>query len=413
MTPPKPPSRREGASLWARIRLFREDMFRSQPERLYRAWMAELRTPLYRCYTINDPALVREVLRERPGDFPKHSIIGRTLSPLLGRSVFVTNGAVWEAQRRIIDPAFQDARLGASFVAMNDAVADAVVRWPEGEADVEALTSHLAADIIFRTLFSQPITHADAAATFDAFQAYQRAQPVLSPLDLLKVPQWVPRGRGRGATHAAAIRAPLARLVAARQEAIAAGTAPDDLATRIMTTPDPVTGRCFEGADMVDQVAIFFLAGHETSASAMAWALYLLASHGSVQDACASEAAEADLTRPAGLRTLPILRNVIRETLRLYPPVPVMVREVQSQRRWRGREIRPGSMVFVSPWHLHRHERLWDDPDAFRPDRWEEDTPKAAYLPFSAGPRVCPGQGFAQMEMALALAALLRHFQIE
>lgn len=410
MKPAKPPSRPESAGLWQRISLFRRDMFRSQPERLYRAWMAQMRVPFRPSVLVNDPALVEEVLRKQPEAFPKASLIGRALSPLLGRSVFVTNGDIWARQRRIIDPAFEGGRLGTFFPAMIAAVEEAVARWPEGEQDAEPLCSQLAADIIFRTLFSRPITAREAQQVFDAFQAYQRSQPVFSPIDLLGLPFWWPRRRP-GRILAAAIRTPLTQLVDMRLAEISSGTAPDDLATRLLTALDPRTGHGFSRDEMIDQVAIFFLAGHETSASALAWALYLLANSPDEQTRLRAEC-EAPLCQPKDFAQFPTLRNVIRETLRLYPPVPMMVRQTTRKEHWRGRSIARGALVLLSPWYLHRHERLWDQPDAFRPGRWTETPDHKHFIPFSVGPRICPGAGFAMLEIALALHRILQHFDI-
>jgi cytochrome P450 len=198
-------------------------------------------------------------------------------------------------------------------------------------------------------------------------------------------------------------------------QAISAGTAPDDLATKIMTTRDPQTGERFDTDEMVDQVAIFFLAGHETSASALAWALYLLALYPEWQDRVADEAQTLQSGDFAEAGRLRVARDVFRETLRLYPPVPMMVRETTCPQQMRDRTALAGSQVVLSPWHLHRHERLWDRPDAFDPARWQTENGKAcgrdAYIPFSAGPRVCTGAGFAMVEGPLLLAMLCRDFR--
>ncbi|MGL4280881.1 MAG: cytochrome P450, partial [Albidovulum sp.] len=217
----------------------------------------------------------------------------------------------------------------------------------------------------------------------------------------------------RARRAAVTIRKLIAGLVDDRLVAIRAGRAPDDLATKIMTTPDPETGRLFTTAEIVDQVAIFFLAGHETSAAALGWALYLLARDGAAQDRAAAEAVGfAPEGGIAALGGMGFIRDVFRETLRLYPPVPMMVREATKPETFRGRSLRPGAQIVLSPWHLQRHERLWDDPDSFDPDRWERESgrksARAAYMPFSEGPRVCPGAGFAMIEGPLFLAILLK-----
>ena len=417
--PPKPVARADKVSLWRYLRLFRADILSAQPQRLYRAWMAEFRTPFFRSYLINDPRLVALVLKERPADFPKSDRIGAGLRPLLGQSVFLTNGAVWQRQRRIIDPAFEGGRLRDTFPAIWAAGEQAVLRvgrLTDGQPhDVEPETSHAAADVIFRTLFSIPIENAVATRVFDAFKAHQRSQPILNLAAFIPGPRWMPRFFSRQTrVTAAQIRALILGLTQDRLAAIAAGTAPDDLATKIMTTADPETGERFGLEEMADQVAIFFLAGHETSASALAWTLYLLATHPDWQDRAAAEAAV--MTPDFGaLSRLRVTRDIFREALRLYPPVPMMVRQSTRPEVFRGRAVRPGAQVVLSPWHLHRQERLWDNPDGFDPARWNTDNGRTcmreAYIPFSTGPRVCTGAGFAMVEGVVLLALLLKSFR--
>ncbi|WP_069299657.1 cytochrome P450 [Neptunicoccus sediminis] len=422
-TPPKPASRPEKVSLWQHIQLFRKDIFASQPERLYRAWMAEFRMPFFRSYFVNQPELVKTVLNERPDDFPKSEIIRGALYSLLGDGVFVSNGETWKHQRRIIDPAFEGGRLRDVFPSMRDAGADAVARLtPLADGtplEIEEQTSQLAADVIFRTLFSIPITDDDASSVFENFRNYQRTQPLMNVASFFKMPRWMPAfQRSSTKETSAKIRALLTKLTDERTAAIAAGTAPEDLATKIMTTADPLTGEKFSGAEMVDQVAIFFLAGHETSASALAWTLYLLAMDADAQERVAAEAkaasAEGDITFK-NLSKMPFTRNVFREALRLYPPVPMMVRENLRSETFRKRRIKVGSQIVISPWHLGRHQRFWDKPDVFDPDRWnrpETKTPaREAYIPFSSGPRVCTGAGFAMVEGVLLLAMLVKSFR--
>jgi cytochrome P450 len=333
--------------------------------------------------------------------------------------VFLTNGEVWARQRRIIDPAFETAGVRAAFPALLAAGQAGVARIAHRQVEVEEFASHLAADAIFRVMFSMPIGAPVAAEIYGDFRGFQRAQPLLNAGAFLPLPAWVPRGHARAArAPARAIRARIAELVARRRAEIAAGTAPDDLATRIMTARDPVTGEGFTPEEMVDQVAIFFLAGHETSAAAMGWALYLLATRPEAAARVAAEgrafAADPAFRNLAGLR---FTRDVFREALRLYPPVPMMVREAAEPDRLRDREVARGTQVVVSLWHLHRNERLWPEPHGFDPDRWaREDAggcPRGAFLPFSAGPRVCPGAALAMVEGPLHLALLLARWRVE
>jgi cytochrome P450 len=417
--PPKPASRPDKVSLWRYVKLFRKDILSAQPARLYRAWMAEFRTPFFRSFLLNQPDLVKTVLKDRPDDFPKSDRISEGLKPLLGNSVFLTNGEVWKRQRRIIDPAFEGGRLKETFPAMRAAAEAAAARLKgqEGEVEIEAVTSHVAADVIFRTLFSIPIEHEVAAEVFSRFRDYQRSQPILNLAAFVPVPRWMPRFFRKGTReNATRIRALITQLTDERAAEIAAGTAPQDLATKIMTTADPETGARFSTEEMVDQVAIFFLAGHETSASALAWTLYLMAIYPEWQERVAEEAAALEDDSFAAVSRLRISRDVFREALRLYPPVPMMVREATCPEHFRDREVPKGSQLVLSPWHLHRHERLWDNPDGFDPERWQTENGKKCqrevYMPFSAGPRVCTGAGFAMVEGPLILSMLLRHFRV-
>ncbi|MCH2075403.1 MAG: cytochrome P450 [Rhodobacteraceae bacterium] len=417
MIPPKPEPRSGEVSLRRYVRLFREDILSAQPARLYRAWMAEFKTPFFRSFLVNEPPLVKRVLSGQVGEFPKSTRVSEGLRPLLGNSVFLTNGTEWERQRRIIYPAFEGGRLKETFPAMWDASKAMVARMSAGEQEIEEAASFAAADVIFRTLFSLPIESEIAARTFWEFRAYQRTQPVVNLAAFIPLPRWMPRPHKRNTrASAAAIRGLIRQLCEARMAEIAAGTAPDDLATKIMTTKDPETGETFTTEEMVDQVAIFFLAGHETSASALGWALYLLATNPEWQERVAEEA--KDLTGDfAQISKLRVTRDVFREALRLYPPVPMMVRETTRPHTFRDRAVPTGSQIVLSPWHLHRHERLWDNPDGFDPARWSTENGKEcmrdAFIPFSAGPRVCTGAGFAMVEGVLLLAQAVRAFRFE
>jgi len=423
--PPKPHHRAGRVSLRQYTRLFRQDILSAQPAKLYHAWMAEFRTPFFRSFMVNQPALVREVLNTRPDDFPKSDRVGEGLRPLLGQSVFLTNGETWKRQRRIIDPAFEGGRLRDTYPAMWQASQAALTRFSalaDGTPrEVEEECSHAAADVIFRTLFSIPIEHEVASRVFHEFRDYQRSQPIVNIAAFVPLPRWLPRFFNRR-TRASAkmIRGLIETLTAERMARIKTGDAPGDLATKIMTTQDPETGETFTTAEMVDQVAIFFLAGHETSASALAWGLCLMAMFPDVQARIAQEAEAAFAAHGEDFKAISKLaytRDVFREVLRLYPPVPMMVREASQGETFRDRKVPTGSQIVLSPWHLHRQDRLWERPDEFDPTRWKTENGKScqreAYIPFSSGPRVCTGAGFAMVEGVLLLARLCQAFRFE
>ena len=412
MIPPKPQSRVGRVSLWKYWKLFRQDILSAQPDRLYRAKMAEFRSPFFRSFMINEPALIDRVLKERAETYPKSRRVTSGLEVLLGRSVFVTNGDEWAAQRRIIDPAFEGGRVRDAFPSMLEAARAALGRLNNGELDVEVWASHATADIIFRTLFSLPIEDELAAETFSAFKDFQREQPIATIAALIP---WLPPVHRRAARHAArALRRSVQALVARRQQEINEGSAPNDLATKIMTAPDPETGKTFSFDEMVDQVMIFFLAGHETSAALLSWAVWLLAAAPEWGEQVKTEA-KTFWENPnfSALSKMKVTRNVLRETLRLYPPVPMMVREASENDVMRERRISPGNQIVISPWHLHRNDRYWDKPDEFNPKRWDEGGVREAYLPFSTGSRVCPGASFAMVEATVLLSAIIAECEIQ
>ncbi|MEM7212426.1 MAG: cytochrome P450, partial [Pseudomonadota bacterium] len=422
--PPMPPERPDGLPFWRIWLRARRNLFAALPRKLYRAWLTEVRTPWYNSYMPNQPDLVRRMLVEEPDAFPKSDIVRQTIGDLLGESVFVTNGEKWKRQRRIIDPSFEGGKLRETFspmLAAAEEMASRLEALADGDAhEIEIESSHAAADVIFRTLFSQPITADAATRVFHAFRRYQLAAPMMSPADLMRIPEWFPRlgpSRWKKGRAAREIRALLMEFVEQRRREIAAGTAPKDLATAIMTTEDPVTGDRFDAPEMSVQMAFFFLAGHETSASALAWALYLVANCPDVQEQMHAEAAPVFAGQPtlSDMRRLPFIRDVFRETLRLYPPVPMMIREASCPVQMRDKDIAAGSPLIISSWHMGRHERVWDRPHVFDPDRWKTEACKRAsrdaWIPFSTGPRVCTGAAFGMQEGVILLGLLAARFR--
>ncbi len=296
-----------------------------------------------------------------------------------------------------------------------------LTKLPDGGVhDFDVEMTHVTADIIFRTIFSSPMEGADAARIFRAFSKYQAMAPRLM-LPALFGLRWLalPWDRLRSKRAAAEIRGLLEGLVRPRFDACRAG-APhpsSDILSAFLDARDP-GGEPFGFDELVDQVAMLFLAGHETSASALTWALHLLSHSPQIQERMVAEAAGVFAARPADagdMKRLTLTWNVFRETLRLFPPVGFIARDAVKQCPMRDKTVPAGATIVISPWLIHRHRDLWDEPDAFDPDRYEDDQSreslKQAYLPFSMGPRVCMGAAFALQEAALILSSLVRHFR--
>jgi len=380
-------------------------------------------------YTVRTPELVREVLVRRSEDFPKSSLMDDMLRALTGYSIFISNGEDWKRHRRLMDPAFEGARIKGIFPLMLEAV-DACMERLAAHCDgpnaaepvaIDVEMTHYAADIIFRTIYSEPMDAASARRFFKAFEVFQEIAYAHGMLKLGKVPTWLLPSHWRAKRAARVIREILAAPLKRRVAAVRRGepTPMNDILATLMTTVDPVTGTRFDDGELLDQIAMLFLAGHETSATALAWSLYLLANCPHIQDRAHAEAVEVyGDRRPAfgDMKKLERTRDVFREALRLYPPVAFYARDAAKREQFsRKKIVEPGSVVFVSPWLMQRHKEHWDNPHAFDPDRFEtpggQEALKCAYLPFSMGPRVCAGASFALQEATLLLSEAVRRFR--
>lgn len=442
--PHYPAPQPERPSAWRMFFSKRRSWLDSLYARSYEMKMGEVHLPGVDLYMVNEPSLVRRVMSDEAADFPKHAMLGDALRPLLGDSIFTTNGAVWERQRALMNPSFEAARVRHVFGRMQEAaraMRGRLQALPQGaEHDVEVEMTHVAADIILRTILSQPLDSAAARQIFEAFARYQALAPRLMMPAFFGLrwlrPWWQVR---RSRRAAAEIRGLLAGLIRPRFEAARQGrtTEKGDILATLLQVRDESAGRGFEFDELVDQVAMLFLAGHETSASALSWSLHLLAHAPDVQERLHAEAvASFDPAGddPGAIKDLTLARNVFREALRLFPPVGFLARESAQACTLRDKHVPAGASIVVSPWLIQRHRALWDRPDEFDPDRYEAtpgqahatmdaapvDAPpsareslRRAYLPFGMGPRVCIGATFAQQEAALILATLARDFRFE
>ena len=419
--PPKPAA--QPKKLGPLARFFRSFHSATAPlyAKSYSMKLGEVWLPTRRMYFVNQPELVQRVLQGDVHRYPKSDLMATMLELLLGESIFVSNGALWEQQRRMMDPAFEATRIKAIFPLMMEAVDAMAARLEAGETSIDLEMTHVTADVIFRTIYSRPFTRDEAEIIFANFEKFQHLAWLHGVWSLAGVPHWLSVGRHRAKRYARRIRELLHAPVRERVARMAAGdeTPERDMLASFIASEDPETGKRFDERELVDQIGIMFLAGHETSASALAWALYLIAQVPDVQRRLQDEAdaafADGDLSFEK-MRRLPFTRDVFRETLRLYPPVAFVPRDATQAEEMRGKQIAPGAILFVSPWLLHRHTEHWDDPDMFDPDRFSRAetrrSEQTAYLPFSKGPRVCLGAAFALQEAVIVLATIMRDWTV-
>jgi cytochrome P450 len=417
--PPVPPALPDGVPWLRALMALRHNVIATWPARAYED---ELRVGGFlgrQWLLVNAPDAIRRVLVDNPGNYRRTRATIRILRPIVGRGLFLSEGEDWKHQRRTIAPAFapRTIPLLARHVA---AVADETVarlgRAAAQPVDLRAAMQQVALEIAGRSMFSLEMG-GDGPALRDRLARYTErlARPYLP--DLL-LPLWVPTWHDlrRHAFRVGWMRL-IERLIAARL-AVPPAEPARDLLDLLAAARDPETGAGFTPTQLRDQVATLLVAGHETTALTLFWALYLLARAPAEQARLAAEVASLDLSPAQAAETLPKLvftRAVISETLRLYPPAFAIVRQAIAADQVAERAIAPGTVVMIAPWVLHRHRRRWSSPDAFDPARFLPDAPpvdRFAYLPFGAGPRVCIGAQFALTEATLVLARLIQAFRI-
>jgi len=424
LRPPVPTPPKNIMSFISAFKSAQRDLLSVLPEVVYKTYMGKHRLGLRHVYIVNDPEMVRHVLADNVDNYPKSQQMYRALTALVGDGIFISNGATWKRQRKMIDPAFVNVRLRRAFPSMMQTVEDFIDRLkaidPQSEMKIDEEMAHVTADIIFRAIFSDKLTKEVSNAVFKAFADYQATLPQLDFMEMIGMPDWFPR-RSMHKTNLAGqkIRGVIRSLIEARLND-QSGRQYDDILQVLVDARDEETGAGFELEELVDHVGVLFLAGHETSASTLTWAAYLIAQAPDIADRLTEEV-DRVWTEPqlayAQVPEMKLTRNVFRETLRLYPPVSFITREAIAKDEMRGYAVKPGSMMVISPWIIHRHEIYWERPGEFDPDRYATPSGEASYrksyVPFGMGARVCSGASFAMTEGTLILAALMRNFRLE
>ena len=368
-----------------------------------------------RAVDVFHPDLVRALMVEQAEAMVRWERGPEVFSDLMGQSVLVTEGATWQRQCRMLMQAFTPRRVAGYAALMTAAAVDGLARVPPGEVAMDRLYSHLTMDVISRTLFSTPIGD-DTAAAADAVQVLSETAlaEMFWPMTL---PDWLPLP-GKAAKRRASrlLHGLLAGHIHARRDT--ADERPD-LLGMLKALRDENTGEALSAQEIYDQCMVSFQAGHETSATALLWWSWLLATHPEAQ---ARARAEVDAVLAGRVptaddaATLPWLSATLKEAMRLYPPVAaLMTRRLTRAVMVAGVRLPARTLVRVTPWLLHRDPRWWPEAEAFRPERFLEgapEIPRGAYIPFGLGPRVCLGQHFAVLEMTLIAALLLQRFTL-
>jgi cytochrome P450 len=399
------------------IRRVREDQLSVIDPELYAADLTYSRILFLHSFLVNKPEYIEQVLLTNHANYRKSHFQRNLLGPLLGEGLLTSEGDFWRRQRRIAAPAFHSRRISA-FVATMQACSEALLaRWGarSGEPfDVAADMMALTLDIIARTMFSAEVA-GEVAAIRRLTDIVVNLRPSL--LDLFGFPQWIPRLHSRRYRAAiAAFEALVARFLAERRSGQGAR---DDLLSLLLAARDAETGEGMSDRQLRDEILTIFLAGHETTANALAWTWYLLARHPRAEARLHDELDRVLGGRPpsfADLAELKWSRMVVEEAMRLYPPAHTIVRTALGEDRLGGLRVPPGASITISTYALHRNPNLWPDPERFDPERFAPAAVAArhrfAYLPFGGGPRICIGNGFAMAEAQVILAAIAQRYRL-
>jgi unspecific monooxygenase len=418
LVPPTPPRAPADLSFLKRMRMMRDSAIATWGQPAYEEDVVQGNFFGRSSFIINTPDAIRHVLVDNYENYTRTPAGIRVLRPVLGEGLLISAGRAWKHQRRTLAPAFTP-RAVASLVPHMIAATDETIAKLQAMAgdpvDLREAMQRMTLEIAGRTMFSFGMErHGAALRDFVMEYGEKLARPHF--LDLVLPLDWpslldFSRARFRKRwTHF------VGQLMAERRAAGKnKGAPPRDLFDLMGEARDPETNEAFTDAQLGDQVATMILAGHETTATALFWSLYLLALDPATQDELAAEVAVATADGTLDIDRLKFTRAVVDETMRLYPPAFLIARTAGGPDTIAGMPVRKNDIVLIAPWLLHRHEKLWRDPAAFLPQRFMPPSPppdRFAYLPFGVGARVCIGAHFALVEATLALAKIVGAFHI-
>jgi unspecific monooxygenase len=369
-------------------------------------------------FILNTPDAIRHVLVDNYENYTRTSAGIRVLRPMLGEGLLIAEGRAWKHQRRTLAPAFTPravAPLVPHMIAVTDETIAKLQAVSGAPVDLREAMQRMTLEIAGRTMFSFGMDrHGATLRDFVMEYGGRLARPHL--LDMVlplswPSPQDLSRARFRKRWTKFVGQLMAERRAAGKKE----GAPARDLFDLMDAARDPETGEAFTDEQLGDQVATMILAGHETTATALFWSLYLLALDPANQEQLAAEVREASADGALDLERLKFTRAVVDETMRLYPPAFLIARAAAAPDMIAGMPVRKNDVVLIAPWLLHRHEKLWRDPNAFIPQRFMPPAPppdRFAYLPFGVGARICVGAHFALVEATLALAKIIGAYRV-
>ena len=342
-----------------------------------------------------------------------HSVI---LERALGKGLLTSEGDLWKHQRKLMAQAFVPRRIQSYGAAMASVTAAGLGSWRDGAAiNLHQEMSRLTMEVVADVLFGSGLTPADIELVRDSMETVNEFF-ANSPEAITLLPAWVPTPRNRRVTAAVARLDELIFRIIARRRA---GEAREDLLGTLLAAQDD-DGARMSDRQLRDEAMTLFLAGHETTALALAHTLYLLSTHPEVERRLHAELASVlgdRLPTADDVRSLPYAERVLKESMRLYPPAWTTGREATEDVEVGGYHIPKGAQILASQWVVHHDPRWFPNPEGFDPDRWAperaKDLPRYAYFPFGGGPRVCIGNRFAMLEATLMLAVIVSRWRLD
>ena len=419
LVPPSPPRAPDDMTAFGRLRAMRRSPISTWGQRAYEDDIVRGRFFSRSSFILNTPDAIRHVLVDNYENYTRTPAGIRVLRPMLGQGVLIAEGRAWKHQRRTLAPAFTPravTSLVPHMVAVTDETIAKLRTVGSAPIDLREAMQRMTLEIAGRTMFSFGMDrHGPVLRDFVMEYGERLAHPhfldMLLPLGWPS-PQDFSRARFRKRWTQFVSQLMAERRAAGKNE----GAPPRDLFDLMGAARDPETGEAFSDEQLGDEVATMILAGHETTATALFWALYLLALDPATQDAVAAEVASTNVEGGIEIERLKFTRAVVDETMRLYPPAFLIARAATAPDTIAGMAVKKNDIILIAPWLLHRHEKLWHDPSAFVPARFMPPAPppdRFAYLPFGVGARVCIGAHFALVEATLALAKLIGAFRVE